>query len=324
MNIIEYTKNFGTFSIKPVNLMYGQEEYLYKNFLEKASSLYKVEILWGDEISSRELLEKISGGDIFLSQKRLLIVKKAQDFFKKVKDKTFIYKLSEKAKNVAVFFVILEKLSSQDLQQEPIKTIATIGDVIEIPKVDKKKVRELVKSRFEKEKVFIENEALELLLSESDYDLMKLRNEVDKLLLLGKESITVKDIREITFWDKSPNVFDFLDAFFTKDKEGALMQLSSLLRNGISPLQIIATISNYAIKLYTIHRMVKEGAKIESAAAKLNIKQQFQIMKFKTYLEKRSERELKTLIFLLYQKDMLIKVFFENPEQVLRDLVIEF
>ncbi len=324
MNIIEYTKNLGTLSIKPVNLMYGQEEYLYKNFLDKASSLHRVQILWGDEISSRELLERVSGGDIFSSQKTLLIVKKAQDFLKKVKDKTFIHKLSEKAKNVAVFFVILEKLSSQDLQQEPIKTITTIGDVIEIPKVDKKKVRELVKSRFEKEKVFIENEALELLLSESDYDLMKLRNEVDKLLLLGKESITVKDIRETVLGDRSPNIFDFLDAFFTKDKENALVQLSSLLRSGVPALQIMATISNYAIKLYTMHRMVKEGAKIETAAAKLNIRQQFQIIKFKTYLEKRSERDLKTLIFLLYQKDMLIKVFFENPEKVLRDLVIEW
>ncbi len=275
MNILDYQKDLEKRNIKPVNLVYGEEEYLYKTFVDKLSKLYRVEILWGDEINKEEFLRRVSEGDLFSFQKRVFVVKRAEELLKKIKDHKFIPNLAKRLRSSFVFFVVLEKLSKQDLEKEPIKSISQVGDLLELKKLDKKKTRELVQGKFDKEGVQIEEQALDFLLSATDYDLMKLKNEVDKLLLLGKKNITLEDVRRVCLWDAQANMFDFVDAFFTKDKEKALLQLSSLLRNGVPPLQIFAMLSNYAIKLYTLYGMLKDGSSVESALHRLDVKHPF-------------------------------------------------
>ena len=326
MDILEYQKDLEKRALKPVNLIYGEEEYLYRNFLDRLRSLYRVEVLWGDELSKEDLLNRLSEDSLFSLplQKRVLVIREADDFFKKVKDGKYIQTLVKRLKNSYVFFVVFEKLSVQDLEKEPYKSISAVGDVIELKRVDKRRVRELIKSKLEKEGITIDEQALDFLVSAADHDLLKLKNETDKILLLGKKHVTLKDIVKISPWEAQANVFDFLDALFTRSKENAIVSLSSLLRSETQPLQVFAVISNYAIKLYVAHRLIKEGEPVESALQKVDIKHPFQINKFKYYLSRTSELSLKIFISRLNLTDMRMKVFFENPEKALRNLVLEY
>jgi DNA polymerase-3 subunit delta len=50
-------------------------------------------------------------------------------------------------KTKAVFIVLKDKLDKSTLQREPYKTLLELGDFLEAKKLDKRKVREMVKKQ---------------------------------------------------------------------------------------------------------------------------------------------------------------------------------
>ncbi|MGB9873551.1 MAG: DNA polymerase III subunit delta [Hydrogenobacter sp.] len=321
MNLLEYQKGLENREIKPVNLVQVEDEYVLKTFIDKLSNLYEVKILWGDELDRKSFFSVFSEGEMFTKKKRVYIVKRAEELLKSIKDASYFISLTKRLKNVSIFLVVSEKLTKQQLEKEPIKTLLSVGDFLEAKVPNKKKIKEIVKNRFEKEGREIEDQALDYLLEITSYNLMELRNEVDKLLLYKEDRITIDDVKRVCVSNVEYTVFDFLDAFFNRDFEKALLSLSSLLRSGIHPLQIQAVMVSYALKLFSL---VSSGEDKEKAFAELGLTNPYLKHSFKIYAEKFSLEELKQMILRLHQLDMIEKVYFADPEESLKRFVIEY
>ncbi|MFN3599336.1 MAG: DNA polymerase III subunit delta [Aquificaceae bacterium] len=323
ISLTEYQKKLSKESIKRVNLIFGEEEYLVKTLIDKLKDLYPLRVIWGDELSLQEFERTILSGGMF-GGKEILFVYRSLDLLKWVKDIKRFSSFLEKVKDKFIFFYIEGKLSEKDLQKEPYATISKLGDVISASKLDKKRIRDLVKNKLQKEGINIEDDALEYLLSATSYQLVLLKGETDKILLYGKPKITLEDVKRIVVADLEMGAFEFLDGLFLKDYEKAINSLQSALRFGTHPLQILALLVGYALRLYTAKALMEEGKSLEETLNLLDVKHPFQRLTFKNYLSKNSKEELYDLLRRLYMLDIAIKVYYADPSTSLGNFVIEY
>jgi DNA polymerase-3 subunit delta len=151
MNILEYQKGLKLEKIKPFNLIYCEEDYLLSVFVEKLSGLAPLRVLWGSELDLQGFLNLLGESGLFTkSQRELILVKEGEQLLKKLKDPKLIRSLANRMKTKAVFIVLKDKLDKSTLQREPYKTLLELGDFLEAKRLDKRKVREMVKSKVEK------------------------------------------------------------------------------------------------------------------------------------------------------------------------------
>jgi DNA polymerase-3 subunit delta len=323
MKIDEYIKLLPKADIKPVNLIHGEEYYLVRALLDKLKSLYRVRVLWGDELTLQELLRELTSMAIF-SKEEVFFIFKGEEILKEGKGATSLIKgLSRLGKN-RVFFYIDHKLSDKDLKKEPFATIGELGEVISANKLDKKRVKSLVLNKLQKEGISIEEDALEYLLNSTSYDLTTLKVETDKIILFGSKRVDLQEVKKIVLAQGEFNIFDFLDAFYTKDWDRALLSLDELTRKGVPALQIFAVLANYAIKLYTVKELQEWEMPIERALSEVDVKHPLMVANFKRYLSKYNLKELLFLIDRLHYLDFSLKIFYAEPEASLRNFVVEY
>lgn len=322
MNILEYQKGLKLEKIKPFNLIYCEEDYLLLVFVEKLSGLAPLRVLWGSELDLQGFLSLLGESGLFIkSQRELILVKEGELLLKKLKDPKLIRSLANRMKTKAVFIVLKDKLDKSTLQREPYKTLLELGGFLEAKKLDKRKVREMVKNKVEKAGKKIEEKALEYLLEIAGDDLLFLRGEVEKLILYAEREITLEDVKKVCITQKESDLFEFLDAFFSKDLEKSLLSLSSLFRMGIHPLVILSTLVNYTLRLLTVK---KSQGKTEDILGELGVKHPFAIHNHKRYLSNFTEQDLERLLERLYWLDISIKIFFNQPEKIITNMVIDY
>ncbi|MFN7065615.1 MAG: DNA polymerase III subunit delta [Aquificaceae bacterium] len=323
ISLIEYQKKLSKDSVKKVNLVFGEEEYLVKTLVERLKEIFPLRIMWGDELSLQDFERTLLSGGMF-GGREVLFVYKASDLFKVSQNPKRFSSFLEKVKDKVIFFYVEGKLRDKDLQKEPLFTLSRLGDVISANKLDKKRIRDLVKNKLQKGGIYIEENALDYLLSATSYQLMLLKGETDKILLYGKPKISLEDVKRIVVADIELGVFDFVDGLFLKDYEKSLSSLRSLLRSGTHPLQILTILGNYALKLYTAKASTEEGKSLEEVLNQIEVKHPFQRLSFKNYLNKNSKQELYDLLRRLYLLDIAIKVYYAEPATSLREFVIEY
>ena len=318
--------------VKPVNLVHGEEEYLIKTLENKLREVYgeSFTLVWGDEIGLEDLYELASEGSMFSqSSDRVVFLRNFEDFLKRLgrkkKNMEALLSFLKKLRSSKLFLVVGRKLSAQELSKEPFKTISSLGDVISADRVPSSKVKEIVRKKLEREAGGIEEEALELLVEMCQGDLMILKGETDKLIAYAEgKKITEQDVRRVcTPWG-SYGIFEFLDAFFEKDLRKSLLALKEMFSSGIPPLQIMTTLGNYAIRIYTLHLLLEEGMSLDKALETVGIKHKFSQLKFKSYLEKLPKEKARELIESLYRLDLSVKLYFANPETALRNFTLSF
>ncbi len=330
--ILPYQKEvFEKGKSKPLVIVHGEEEYLKKTFLGKLKETYgdSLRILWGDEAEPLHLYELSREGSIFSARTdTALVILEAEAFLKKFsRGKKKAEELKRRLKNLKgghIFFFFGTKLTNQDLAKEPLKSLSALGDVVLADSLSLKKVKDIVRRKLEREGGGIEESALELLVGMCHGDLMVLKQEVEKLIAYaGKERVTEEIVRKVCFhWDSS-SLFDLLDAFYGKDLQGALRSFKSCVLQGLLPLQILASLTGYGVKLYFIRLFLKKGERLEKAMEKVGIKHGFMKMKFKKFLDLWKEEELKALLQKLYRAELSIKAYFSDPQRELQNLIVK-
>lgn len=317
--------------LKPLNLIHGEEEYLVKTVVEKLKEKFgSVRVLWGDEASPEDLLLEASEGSVFSASKEgVVVVFRFDELVKRVrrrkKSLEGLLSILRKIKNSYLFAVVPVKLSPEDMSKEPYKTFAEEGCVILADRIPQKRVRELVKRKFEREGGGIEEDALDLLLELCGTDLAVLKVESEKLLTYaGKERVTKETVLKVCVPWEGGSVFELMDAFFSKDAEGILKNLSFLERSGVPLLQVQALFASQLVKLFAVARSVERGGDAEKVFESIGIRHSFARSKMSGYLSKVSSKELRNLIERLYKLDRAEKVFFLPPEKAFREFLLSF
>ncbi|WP_029552315.1 DNA polymerase III subunit delta [Thermocrinis jamiesonii] len=323
MNLLEYQKNLSLEKMKPINLVQVEEEYIVSAFMDKLSTVAPVKVLWGNEINLQDFINALGESELFEKkrQKEFLFIKKGEQFIKKLKDPKLIKSLANRIKTKAVFILLEGKLDKSSLQKEPFKTLLELGDFLEAKKLDRNKIRDLIRKKVEREGKKIDEQAIDYLLEITSYDLTFLRGEVEKLLLYADKQITLEDVKKVCLAQTYGNVFDFIEAFFTKNLEKTLSLLSALYRMGVPALQIQWLLVSYTLKLFVLKKSNKDP---ETLLQDLGVKHPFMIHNFKRYAKNFTEKELELLIKRLYWLDFAEKVAFVPPEKALRNMIVDY
>ena len=334
-SIIQFQKEFLTKPpVKRVFIIHGDEPYLIKTFLNKVKEKYgnSYTVLWGDELTEEEFYSNLSESSIFGSTKeRVIVIFNFEDFLKKLgrrkKSKEFVIKTLKGVKNNYVFIVFDRKLQKQELSSEPIKSITAFGGVITASKLSKQKIKQLVLKKFKEKGIKVDEEAVDYLLELSEYNLMELKLEVEKLIdyALETKELSLEEVRRLSFFlSGNANVFEFIDAFLKGESEKALILLERLYMWGVHPLQIQKLLSSYVIKLFTLKRLLESGEDEKKAMESLGIKNNFLKLKFSEYLKANELSNLKRILSALRRLDMFQKLYFQPPEETFKAFVEGF
>ncbi|WP_293445020.1 DNA polymerase III subunit delta [Persephonella sp.] len=323
-SIIQLIKNFDPDQLKSVVLIYGSEDFLKKQFVNKLKEKFKVHILWGDEISFSDLKDIFSSSalfsegnvavlfdfDAFLTRLGKEEQKKLPEFFKKVSKPDRLILISKK-----------EKLPAK----EPFKAIKDLADIVVSNKLTPKAFMISLKNKIEKNGKKIDEQTLKHLSSKLKNDLWYAKQEVEKLLIYAsdKESITKEDVDFVVTPKVDENVFVFLDRFFEKDPK-ALKILKDLIDTSHHPFEVQSLILNQINRLLIFKTLTQKGSPSDKVLDQMKIKHPAMRGTLKKQASKVKTEDLIDMIKDLYETEKKQKVEYMDIFKAVEEFVAKW
>ncbi|HIW21820.1 MAG TPA: DNA polymerase III subunit delta [Candidatus Dorea intestinavium] len=255
---------------KNVYLLYGEEDYLKKQYKEKL----KQAILPEDNSMNYAYFEG-KGADEheiimlcetmpFLAEKRLVVVENS-GFFKVKKDEMGSYIANIPESTVLVFVE-----NEIDKRNKVYKEVAKKGRAIEIKIQDERTLILWIASLIKKENKKVKESTIRYLIEKAGDNMESLSNELEKLFsyTLDQEEITIKDIDEIVTVRLQNHIFDMVDAVSTKKQKKALDLYNELLALKEPPMRILYMLGRQFRQLYEVKQLKSEGYSKSQIASK--------------------------------------------------------
>ncbi|NPA58193.1 MAG: DNA polymerase III subunit delta [Aquificae bacterium] len=323
-NIVQLIKKFDLEGLKPVVVVYGTENFLKKQFVEKLKKTADTHIFWGDETDYLKLKEVFSSSSLF-SEGNVAVLLDGEQFFHRL-GKEQIKDFLELAKNLSLpdrLFILInkEKLPAK----EPFKTLKNTADIIVSPPLTPKAFYISVKNKIEKSGKKIGEEALKKLVNRLKGDLYYAKQEIEKLLTYigDREEITVEDVEKVVVPKTMENVFVFLDSFFKKEPS-ALKIYRQLVNSTHHPFEIQSLLLTQINRLLLLKTVVSQGKSYEVAFNRMGVKHPA----VKGTLQKQagmvSKRELVNLLKELYRLEKEQKVEYADLRRSAEDFILRW
>lgn len=311
-------KNIGE-SLKPVYLLYGEEQYLIDMTVHKIKKKFG-ELVQGinyiviDETNVNQLIDNIES-PAFGYDKKLIIVKDS-GLFKKDGRKKNATPIQEKVADYLenhkeiieelVILVFCENEIDKNLVFEKIDKNGIICQMEELKSLQLIKKLKQVCSLY---KVNVEETTLNYLLEVSGTSLQNLMNEIRKLIEYAGENgtITIEAVNLLSVKQIESVIFELTDNLAIRKIDKALEVLDNLIYQK-EPLQkILITLYNHFKKVYLCSVAVKYNKDIVNS---LNLKptQSFLVTKYKKQASYFKEKELRTLLEKLVDLDYSSKM----------------
>ncbi len=322
-SIIQLIKNFDLRQLKPVVFIYGSEELLKKQLIDRLKETFDVHLFWGDEATYNQIREVFVSSSLF-SEGNVAVLLDVEHLISKLSKeemKNFVNLLKSIKLPDRLFIVSRkEKISSK----EPFKTIKDVGDIVISNKLTPKAFLISVKKKIEGAGKKINDEALKLLVSMLDNDLWTAKQEVEKLLIYvgEREEITTEDIKEVITPRISQNVFVFLDRFFQKSPD-AVKAYRELINTTHHPFEVQSLLLNHINKLLVFITLIKKGKTEEAIFSQMNIKHPAMKGTIKKHSSLVSQKELIEMIKELYNVEKKQKAEFLDIKETFEEFLIK-
>ena len=210
-------KNF-----EKIYFLHGEEAYyidaitdaIIENALEEHERDFNQTIIYGRDADALSLISEAKGYPM-MAQRRLVVLKEAQDFTRKMEELLPYFE----DPNDQTIFVINHKYKKYDSRKKALKAAAKNGIVFKSDKIPDYKLPDWI-SAFVKSKGFgISSKACMLLAEFLGDDLSKINNEIGKLEILVEKGTTINEvhIEENIGISKDYNVFELTNAFGVRD-----------------------------------------------------------------------------------------------------------
>jgi len=314
INIIQLIKNFSFEDLLPVNFVYGKEDLLKKQLVEKIKSLKgdNVHIFWGDETSIREIEEVFSSSSLF-SEGNVAVLWDFESFLKGLKkdDTNRFLDILRRINSPDRFFIIYQK--DKLPLKEPFKSIKEIANIIVSPTLTPKAFVLSIKKKIEGNGKNIDDKTVLYLTSKFKNDLMYAKQEIEKLLIYvsDKDVITEEDIDKVVIPKIEENIFVFLNRFFTKDPK-AVEIFINLIETTHHPFEVQSFILNQLNKLLIFRSLLDEGRSLDSVFSQLGIKHPAQKGIFQKISSVLTKEDMIRMIKELYNLEINQKINYRD------------
>lgn len=322
-SIVQLIKNFDLKELQPVVLVYGSEDFLKKQLVDKLKEKVDVYIFWGDETTYSQVKEVFASSSLF-SEGNTAVIFDFDAFLSKI-SKDEQKQLINLVKNFSLpdrLFLISnkEKLPAK----EPYKTIKSVADIVVSQKLTPKAFAISIKKKLEREGKEIDDETLKYLVSKLKNDLWYAKQEIEKLLLYAsdKKQITKEDIDAAINPKIEENVFVFLDKFFAKDKD-AVRIFRQLIETTHHPFEIQSLLLGQINRLLLFRTYIEKGKPTETAFSLMNVKHPAMKGSIQKQASKTTTQELIQLIKDLYQLEKDQKINYLDINGSLEEFILK-
>ena len=292
-NIKEDIKNR---EFKRVYLLYGSEEYLkklYKGKLKEAvladSDAMNLAEYTGKGIDEKEVQE-FADTMPFFADYHLLILENTGWF----KNATDFAEYVPQIPDTAVLIFVEHEV---DKRGRMFKAVKEHGYVCEMNEMTEQELKLWIASLLKKEERKVTESTVMFLLEQVGTDMLRLQNELEKLICytMGRDTITVEDIRTVCAEQLNTKVFAMTEAMAQKRKQQALELYYDLLAQQEKPLGILFMIQRQFHHLLLVKDMKKNGADKNSIASAIGVPP-FAVQKYMAQAERFQAEELKKLL----------------------------
>lgn len=334
--VLDIWKKISKKQIDPLYLLFGTEAFLInetkhlliEHVLDEEEKDFNLSVYDLEETPIEAALEDAETFP-FIGEKRLIILQNPIFLTsEKSKGKTEhnLAKLEEYLSQPAPYSIVVfsapyEKL---DERKKITKELKRKASIIEAKKLTEQELKAWIKERVATNKVEIEEDAIELLLSLSGTNLFMLTSEIDKLALYsgGKRIIDKEIVDRLTSRSLEQTIFSLVDKVVHRNVEAALRIYYDLLKQNEEPIKILSVLSGQFRLIYQVKELSRRGYGQQQIAASLKI-HPFRVKLAAGQAGSFSDEDLMRIIKMLADADYQLKTGGMNKEMLIEMILFQ-
>ncbi len=263
--------------LKPLYFLHGPEEHMKREFVRElvqaalpdAERTFNLDLLHGDEFDPYAFDDRLQSFPLFAAR-RVVVLRNFEALSVSNRERVI-----ERAGTLPESLTLVIESNDEKLSTAGHKKLAAVasrfGVAFAFAPLDESETLERVLSRFRREGVAIEPEALDLLVESVGTQLMDLSNEVDKILLSAGESKTVTrdGVAAVVGKYRAESLFSLLDGVAVAAPATTLSRVSSLLDAGEEPVFLVAMMLRRVVSLLEVRHVISERGRAVSSERSL-------------------------------------------------------
>lgn len=263
-------------SFKPIYWLEGEEEYFIEkviayaehNILSKSEVSFNLSVFYGKDAGWADIVNACRRYPMF-AERQVVILKEAQQMKDVEKLETYIENPLS-----STIFVVSYKGKKLDARKKFTKLVKERGVLVTTKKMYDSQLPEWTKELLQSKGLSISQKGLALLVDHIGNDLIRIENEIDKILVnLGKRTnITEEDIEEYIGVSKDFNVFELQTALASKDIARAIRIIQYFEANPkAAPIQLVLpSLYSFFSKVFMIFGAGESDEKAMAAVIGVN------------------------------------------------------
>ena len=219
--------------------------------------------------------------------------------------------------------IIFTTLNGIDLRKKSVKLIKNKGNIINIPKMDKRALNTTLTNYLKSFDYSIDYQTINYIMDNSYNNLDIMFNELDKIMLYYSFPCKIKlaDVIKITGEEKNNNNFDFVNAVVEKNLSSSLKILKNLKVYKVEPTTLVALLAREFRLMYYIKEL-KDKMDTSEMMSYLSLAD-WQINKLYNNSMKYTKNELLKNLLYLCKIDLNIKKGYWDKDTSLYGFLME-
>lgn len=295
-----------------LTILYGENEYLVE---EKLSEIIKISNIEEINISHYDLEENDSDDALedlmtvsFFSDHKIVVIRNIETLLKESEGmiSRWINYLKNPNPDVSLY-IVLKSLLPENTKLG--KTLFTTCHLEKVDDMTKEMYPDYIKNYLKKLEYQITDDAVLELVSRCDYNLLHLKQEIEKLTLykFREQHINLKDVTQLVSRNLEENIYELINNLLLHNSHKTIEIYYDLLARSEDPLRIMNSITNKIRQLIHTKLLIQQGYSQEEVKNHFNISsgQAYYLIKD---ANKANTNELEEMLTRLSKLDYDIKI----------------
>lgn len=255
--------------MKMIYVLYGNETFLLEQKLKDLKEKYNISeemmnlVVYDDPlVQIKDVIEDCNTPP-FLSEYKMVVLKNpifltTQKIPEKNKQDLSVLEDYLSKPFEQTIFVIFSDVKNFDERKKIVKRLKKEAVYVTLDELSEQQLTGTIRQAIKKRKCLIEDDAMELLLSRVEHQLIKAMNEVEKLTLYTSH-IKIEDVKMLVSKPIEENAFELVSAIMKKKQTLAIQIYKDLMIKNEEPVKLIVMIANQMRLLYQVKVLDRKG-----------------------------------------------------------------
>lgn len=351
--LLEIEELFDRDNLPPILLMFGEEELLLEEALEKLINKivkskgtdFDFEALDANEIKIEQLVDCCNTFP-FIAQKRVILVKNFDKLFstrisKKNIDESPFTKYLNQPQNTS-FLILISQFSelnglTEDIKKNkgqlskkiqslkyPYNLLISKFEWIEFSKIYENQLPHWISLRVKQFGKTIDKEAIKFLIATTNPSLRDINNEIQKVLIFiqDRKNINIDDIRTIVGASRVYNIFELQKAIGQRNLKEAIIILQNMISTDKQQMLIMTMLIRYFIVLWKLIEAKDKYTNNYQLASAIGVNYYF-LNDYKIALNNYTKQEIDRAFIILAETDEALKSTSSDVFYIMQNLLIK-